>query len=233
MAARRMGVIGMNKPILASVTSHAVNNALSVKQQRRDLAACAMAINRHHAAATRTANEAIQHAKEAGRLLLEVKATLPHGEFILWLRDNVSVSVRQAQRYMSASQGKSTNLEALASKYDAVSHLVEPTSPEPPEHLAALFKPDWRPDPGHWYIYATDEHAVWVVPDAKDTGLFHVSRLYAAEDESLFDGTSKPIEAWLVEDYLRIHFGIEDAWLLPWDSKKKSGLSRPFGGART
>ena len=38
-----------------------------------------------------------------------------------------------------------------------------------------------------------------------------------------------PIEAWLVEDHMRIQYGIEDAWLLTWKSRQKPGLSRPFG----
>ena len=70
---------------------------------------------------------------------------------------------------------------------------------------------------------------VCVVPDASNEGLFHVSRLYQRGDESLFDGTRNPIEAWLVEDYLRLQYGIKDAWLLPWKSKQRAGLSRPFG----
>jgi hypothetical protein len=212
--------------------------------QRRipaDLGATAGEINAHHAAARKKADEAIRkadaavhHAREAGRLLLDVKAVLPHGQFIAWCRENLKVSARQAQRYMAASQGKPPPLKTLASTSDtmgtAMSHLQAPTPAEPPEHLAGEFKPDWQPTAGHWYFTVTDSHGVvWVVPDANDTGLFHVSRLYEEGGESLYDGTSRPIEAWLVEDYLRLQYGIEDPWLLPWKSRLKSGLARPFG----
>ena len=205
-----------------------------------DLGATAGEINAHHAAARKKADEAIRkadaavhHAREAGRLLLDVKAALPHGQFIAWCRENLKVSARQAQRYMAAFQGKPPPLKTLASTSDTMgtmSHLPAPTPADPPEHLAGEFKPDWQPTTGHWHFAVTDSHgAVWVVPDAGDHGLFHVSRLYQRGDESLFDGTQKPIEPWLVEDYLRIQYAIEDPWLLPWKSRPKAGLSRPFG----
>lgn len=38
-------------------------------------------IQAHHDAAHAAADKAIEHAKQAGVLLLEVKASLPHGEF--------------------------------------------------------------------------------------------------------------------------------------------------------
>jgi hypothetical protein len=200
--------------------------------QRRipsDLGATAGEINAHHAAATKRAGEAIHHAREAGRLLLQIKADLPHGQFIAYSREYLKVSARQAQRYMAAFQGKPLPLKTLASKSDTMSHLPVPTPAEPPEHLAGEFKPDWQPTPGHWHVATTDVHAVWVVSDARDPGLFHVSRLYEEGGESLYDGTRRPIEAWLLADYLRIQYAIEDAWLLPWKSRQKPGLSRPFG----
>ena len=208
--------------------------------QRRipaDLGATAGEINAHHAAARKKADEAIRkadaavhHAREAGRLLLDVKAVLPHGQFIAWCRENLKVSARQAQRYMAASQGKPPPLKTLASKSDTMSHLSAPTPADPPEHLAGEFKPDWQPTAGHWHFAVTDSHGVvWVVPDANDAGFFHVSRLYEEGGESLYDGTPRPIEAWLVEDYLRIQYCIEDAWLLPWKSRERPGLSRPVG----
>jgi hypothetical protein len=206
-------------------------DALAAQRQVPDLAACATAINRHHGLATKRADQAIHHASEAGRLLLQIKAALPHGEFQQWFRrENVRVSVRQAQRYMSAAMGKPPLLKTLASKSDTMSHLPAQAPAEPPEHLAGEFKPDWQPTAGHWHFAVTDSHGVvWVVADSNDAGLFHVSRLYEEGGESLYDGTPRPLEAWLVEDYLRIQYCIEDAWLLPWKSRQKPGLSRPFG----
>jgi hypothetical protein len=219
---------------------HFQNAIDALATQRRipaDLGATAGEINAHHAAARKKADEAIRkadaavhHAREAGRLLLDVKAALPHGQFIAWCRENLKVSARQAQRYMAAAQGKPPPLKTLASKSDTMAHLSAPTPADPPEHLAGEFKPDWQPTTGHWHFAVTDTHGVvWVVADSNDAGLFHVSRLYEVGGESLYDGTRRPIEAWLVEDYLRIQYRIEDAWLLPWKSRQKPGLSRPFG----
>ena len=74
----------------------------------------AQQIEQHHAAAHAAADKAIEHAKEAGRLLLEVKAALPHGEFSKWVAERLTVSQRQAQRYMAAAQGKPLPLRKVA-----------------------------------------------------------------------------------------------------------------------
>lgn len=71
-------------------------------------------IQAHHDAAHTAADTAIEHAKEAGRLLLEVKASLPHGAFSKWVADNLTVSQRQAQRYMAAAQGKALSVRQVA-----------------------------------------------------------------------------------------------------------------------
>ena len=42
----------------------------------------------------------LKHAIECGRLLIEAKATLPHGAWLPWLEANVSFGARQAQKYM-------------------------------------------------------------------------------------------------------------------------------------
>ncbi len=62
------------------------------------------AINREHAAAAAAANTAIGHALNAGRLLLQVKAQLAHGEFLPWLRSNCTVKQRQARAYMRVAR---------------------------------------------------------------------------------------------------------------------------------
>ena len=87
------------------------------------LVALASEINHHHQLACLRAGEAVSHAVEAGKLLLAVKATLPHGEFGDWLQSNIRVTPRQAQRYMAAAQGKPTPVRALASNTTPVSFL--------------------------------------------------------------------------------------------------------------
>ena len=78
-------------------------------------------INNQHELAINAANQAVEHAKRAGELLLQVKAELPHGEFGKWLAENVTVSERQAQRYMQKVVGE---LPApTPAKTDMVSYL--------------------------------------------------------------------------------------------------------------
>ena len=97
-------------------------------------------INQAHAHAIEHADSAIGFAKQAGELLLQVKAELPHGEFILWLAANCNVSDRQARRYMAAAQGKPVPIRKLANtapvlnlidtpKTDTVSDLTARSTP--------------------------------------------------------------------------------------------------------
>lgn len=58
-----------------------------------------------HRAADASARDSVQHAITAGRLLIEVKARLPHGEFLPWLKANCSdVNQRTAQRYVQVAK---------------------------------------------------------------------------------------------------------------------------------
>jgi len=60
----------------------------------------AQAIDREHQAAHQAARTALEHAFECGRLLLEAKAAVPHGEWLPWLEANCTVKRRTAQLYM-------------------------------------------------------------------------------------------------------------------------------------
>jgi hypothetical protein len=198
-------------------------------------------INQHHAIATAKAGEAIQHAKEAGRLLLEVKAALPHGEFGKWLEQNITVSVRQAQRYIAVAEGKQVPMRELASKSDTVSHLTESAESQIPEDLREwLSEPVFSPTVGYWYCTTTEDAAWWVVPSLEHPDHFHISKFHQDatakpdpdqpdwDGQSLFDGTKRPVPAWLVETTLQ-RFGMNEPISQEWSSKKKEGLSRPFG----
>lgn len=79
----------------------------------------AVEINRLHHAAQRSAGEALQLAKQAGDLLLEVKEKLGHGEFLPWLAEHCEVGERQAQRYMRLSK----NWEAISANTTSTSDL--------------------------------------------------------------------------------------------------------------
>ncbi len=65
-----------------------------------DLPTIAKRINAEHIHAIKYAVRAVEHARECGRLLIEVKDQLPHGKFLPWVADNCDVKQRQAQNYM-------------------------------------------------------------------------------------------------------------------------------------
>ena len=73
-------------------------------------------INRFHNLACKKADEAMSYAAQAGNLLLEVKASLKHGEWMPWLAANVSVSHRMAQRYMQAARGRPFSVQKPKAK---------------------------------------------------------------------------------------------------------------------
>ena len=62
---------------------------------------------------------AIEHAIECGRLLVEAKASVPHGEWLPWLCENTKVSERTARRWMRFAE----NSETLPAKPATVAEL--------------------------------------------------------------------------------------------------------------
>ena len=61
-------------------------------------------INEHHRLAYRYATKAIEHARQAGELLIKAKFEIPHGGWLPWLEANCDVGEREAQRYMRLSR---------------------------------------------------------------------------------------------------------------------------------
>lgn len=196
-------------------------------------------INRHHEVAIAKANEAMSHAIEAGKLLIEVKAALPHGEFGEWMEKNVNVSVRQSQRYMAAAQGKQVPIRAISSKYDTVSHL--PAVDQQTKTTDDWPAPTWEPTAGHWMLADVGDSVFHVVPSLEHPGFFHISKFYSSTEllkvdapnpdwdgESYFDGTKRPVRPDAVEMSLQC-FGMGDPSQTAWSSKAHDGLSRPFG----
>jgi Protein of unknown function (DUF3102) len=72
-------------------------------------------IREAHAAVLASARTTGERAVRVGKLLIEAKATVPHGGWIPWLKE-IGLSPRTAQRYMRLA-------ELPADKYDTVSHL--------------------------------------------------------------------------------------------------------------
>jgi hypothetical protein len=71
--------------------THATDPALSDLPAR---------INEAHVRAIEHAGQALGHAIACGKMLLEAKAKVPHGQWLPWLRDNITFGERSAQGYM-------------------------------------------------------------------------------------------------------------------------------------
>jgi hypothetical protein len=60
--------------------------------------------NAEHAQAETTLRAGLEHARNAGRLLLPAKEQCQHGEWLPWLKDNVRFSERTARAYMTVAR---------------------------------------------------------------------------------------------------------------------------------
>lgn len=198
-------------------------------------------INQHHRAAQSHATKAMDHAKQAGELLLRSKAAIAHGGWLRWLEENCEVSARQAQRYMGVAEGKPTPIRAIA-KNDTVSHSSLPAEAFPDKLKQWIDVPEFIPTPGHWMLTATAEAGFHVMPSLEHPGFFHVSKLYTApaltfdpmfhsyegEPDSFFDATRRPVWAAGVEGTLQ-HLGLAEPSKAKWTRRVHAGLLRPFG----
>jgi Protein of unknown function (DUF3102) len=73
-------------------------------------------IRAEHEASDAALKCGLEHAVNAGKMLIEAKALLKHGEWLPWLRDHCAMSERKAQRYMEIAPHvcKSDTLSDLA-----------------------------------------------------------------------------------------------------------------------
>ena len=73
----------------------------------------------------RLAGEAVEHARQAGALLLKAKALVPHGSWCHWLDTNVGLGERTAQGYMRIAQADPKRVAGLSIRR-ALRALAEP-----------------------------------------------------------------------------------------------------------
>lgn len=212
-------------------------------------------INRLHNLARKTANEAVEYAKELGMLLQQVKAQLPHGEFEHWITKNLVVSIRQAQRYIEVAEGKLIRVTHLSSKSDMMSHLTEQQllmlpddirhGNHPEEYVKTAIEyycPTWIPRAGHKHVCVTDDGVYWVVSDLENPNTFHISHLYGSnEKDTIGDGKSDggfcDFTRWAelpehVEFRLK-RFGLTNPSKAMWKVFKSKGSAAPFGAPET
>ena len=108
------------------------------------LADYAAVINDEHQLAYGCAEEAMDHVRKAGEVLIKAKAAMKHGEWLPWLESNVGASVRTVQSYMRVAQHWS-ELSALPADtaaltiQGALETLAKPRITKP--------KPSSRPEP--------------------------------------------------------------------------------------
>lgn len=176
-------------------------------------------INRHHELACLRADEAINHAAEAGKLLLEAKAAISHGQWLPWLEENIWVPPRQAQRYMQVAQGRPLPIRAISPKTTPVSHLEV----DAPRLVAG--DPDaaeFVPEAGHCYAVILPDTTVFAVePSLKHPGYFFVSKMDAGTD--MVEHTRRPVGAGWVEANLQ-YYGLEKPSAAEWRIKTSAGV---------
>ena len=96
----------------------------------------AEAINAQHRLCQEAAASAVEHAMNAGEMLMEVKASSNHGEFGPWLEENFEGSARTAQTYMRLHRNRhalNAQRSAHLSIDGALKALSEPKDEASPE----------------------------------------------------------------------------------------------------
>ena len=68
--------------------------------KKTDLTDLAKRINQEHQSCEESLKKGLNHALNCGKLLLEAKKLVQHGEWLPWIRDNCQFSERTAQVYM-------------------------------------------------------------------------------------------------------------------------------------
>jgi len=188
-------------------------------------------INSLHKLARNSANEAVGYANQLGGLLKDIKIQMPHGSFTKWIEENLTISPRQAQRYMAVASGKDLNVSKLSYKSDILSVLTN-------EELRQKYdKPNWVPSIGHWHLCEFNNSVFWVVPYINDENFFFITQFTSAdgahndidnEHESFFYGSKEPIHHLSID--VSLHFyGMDHPEKIKWETYKRDGLIRPFG----
>lgn len=145
---------------------------------RESMATKAAEINQLHEQAFAKAAEAVDFARKAGELLLEVKDHLKHGQFQNWIEAHCSFSVRQSQRYMNAALGKNKPTEGLFLKNDTTSHLEKCSK----RSLGIWKDGKWIPERGCVYLFKDDLGSTyWVMPSENDPPQFHICKHYSGK----------------------------------------------------
>lgn len=107
---------------------------------KSDLIALATEIRAHHVAAVSAAIDAVGHAREAGKLLINAKDQLPHGAWLPWLTENFEMSERTARGYMQLAKADPSKWQRVAD-LPLRRALKELSQPKPAEIPAPTSRP--------------------------------------------------------------------------------------------
>lgn len=135
-------------------------------RKAEQLGTLAERINEEHRACEEAATEALRHAIEAGRLLQQVKASLPHGDWLAWLQANFEGSERTAQGYVRLHKLQG---ELAAQNRNGVAHftlrgalkaLATAKKPTPPALWLPQAPEGVQPDPAVLKGWEEDQAAI-------------------------------------------------------------------------
>lgn len=180
-------------------------------------------INASHAGAVASAQDAMNHARRCGELLAQVKASLPHGEWLSWLDEHCNVSPRQTQRYIRLFENWDTlaanaTRERHFSLNEAMALLASPKRVKRTrEHARAIESEPEVKEPRAAAPIATVKivtlerfDGMWkgyIVPHT-DARYAFVSVVQWSKDGGTIDGTRKAIIRTAADETLRHLFGI-------------------------
>jgi hypothetical protein len=140
----------------------------------------------------RSAEQMADCAIEAGKLLIEAKEHIGHGQWLSWLRDHAGVSERTAQRYMS--------LARAGIKSDTVADLGITGSLNLVADIAAIPVPD----EGEYVVGLQDDNnsTFWLWPDKRDAQFVYVLTIIDGGDCGYSLATTKPVNREFIRRYL-------------------------------
>lgn len=181
------------------------------------LTSIARDINHEHDQAENKAREAIQHALNAGALLVEAKGQVRHGGWADWLAANFHGSKRTAQAYMRLANNRDTieaktQSSAHLSVDGALKLLAAPSTDKEVSTMTLPSKLSWLPDDdetvaelhfrkaGHLFVQMAPGKA-----NAKNESLFDVALI--GDSEMRFNSRAAP-GWWATFDVMRFTAGL-------------------------
>lgn len=160
-------------------------------------------IEKEHLEAQSAAKNAVAHALEAGRMLLEVKAQMPHGEFGSWCSDNLPFSATTARGYMRLA--KNGNTVADLSLRKALASIRPEVEEESKNALEWLWKAWPKGFIASWKLPNNRIFELWEAHE--HPGYFHFAEYALVDGGSHVDETKKPISRdglWIFLDHYKI-----------------------------